>query len=211
METSFKYPKTPYLGYSPSIAREDRVIENLTNLVRENVVITVKMDGENVTIYPDHWHCRSLDSKSRDYHSYLASVILPDIQYRIPSGYRLCGEYLYATHSIHYENLESYFRVFSVWNGTTCLSWDDTKAMVESLGLHTVREVYRGRYMPNIVKAIGDGVIAGGDEGIVIRTACAFEYPDFASHVAKYVRKDHVQSDAHWSLGEIVPNGLMKN
>ena len=39
------------------------------------------MDGENTTIYKDFYHARSLDSKHKDYHSYLLSKILPNIQF----------------------------------------------------------------------------------------------------------------------------------
>ncbi|MEL7307213.1 MAG: RNA ligase family protein, partial [Pseudomonadota bacterium] len=40
----------------------------------------------------------------------------------------MCGENLYARHSISYNNLPSYFMAFSVWNELNqCLSWQDTK------------------------------------------------------------------------------------
>ena len=45
-------------------------------------------------------------------------------------------------------------------------------------------------------------------EGYVVRTTVGFGYADFATHVAKVVRENHVQSDEHWMHQPIVPNGL---
>ena len=78
------------------------------------------------TIYRDGSHARSLDSKnhvSRDWIKSLQSRIAFDI----PDGWRLCGENLFARHSISYTNLDGYFYLFSIWDDSNnCLSWDDT-------------------------------------------------------------------------------------
>ncbi len=67
--------------------------------------------------------------------------------YRIPEGWRICGENVYACHSIHYIALTSYFYVFSIWNEKNeCLSWDATVAWCKKLGLAHVPLLYRGPY-----------------------------------------------------------------
>lgn len=38
------------------------------------------------------------------------------IAHEIPEGWRLCGENLYARHSIAYDALPSYFTLFSIWD-----------------------------------------------------------------------------------------------
>ncbi len=51
--------------------------------------------------------------------------------------------------------------------------------------------------------------LVGGDrEGYVVRLAGGFHYRAFRRSVAKYVRKDHVQTDDHWKAREVVPNRL---
>jgi hypothetical protein len=51
----------------------------------------------------------------------------------IPSGWRICGESLYALHSIHYQALPSYYIVFAVHDGERFLSWDDTVSFCAAL------------------------------------------------------------------------------
>ena len=48
--------------------------------------------------------------------------------------------------------------------------------------------------------------ITNGHEGIVVRTKEAFK--DFDNNVAKYVRRNHVQTDEHWSKQKIIRNIL---
>jgi hypothetical protein len=45
-------------------------------------------------------------------------------------------------------------------------------------------------------------------EGFVIRLADDFKYDAFGVSVAKWVRKDHVQSEDHWMHSQMVPNEL---
>ncbi|MGY5343347.1 RNA ligase family protein [Paenibacillus glucanolyticus] len=44
------------------------------------------------------------------------------IKYRIPEGYRICAENVYAKHSLLYSALPSYFLLFSVWKELTYAS-----------------------------------------------------------------------------------------
>lgn len=81
----YKYPRTPHLPFSKGMTSDDKVLDNTNNFKDKQVVVTEKMDGENTTIYKDFYHARSLDSKHKDYHSYLLSKILPNIQYEIPN------------------------------------------------------------------------------------------------------------------------------
>lgn len=82
----------------------------------------------------------------------------------IPDDTHICGEYLYAEHSIHYNNLKDYFLMFSVWNKDTCLSWNDTKEWTELLGLKLVHELYIGKYDEEKVKKIAREVVERGGE-----------------------------------------------
>ena len=209
MSTLYKYPRTPHLPFSEGATSDDRILTSTEHLKPLIVVVTEKFDGENTTIYNDHYHARSLDSKHHEYHSYLLSHILPSLQYQIPANWRICGEYLYAKHSIGYTDLPDYFLVFSIWDeNNRCLSWQETKEYCELLGLHYVTELYTGPYDEDTIKKIAEETVQRGGEGVVVRDAEGFDYTDFQEHMAKYVRKNHVQTDKHWSLQSIEKNLL---
>jgi hypothetical protein len=59
-----KYPRTYHLPWSPGQTRDDRVIESTDIFKGKEVVVTIKMDGENTTMYHDYIHARSIDSGS---------------------------------------------------------------------------------------------------------------------------------------------------
>ena len=206
----YKYPRTVHLSYSKGYTSDDKVLRNEDIFKDMEIVITEKMDGENTTIYNDYYHARSIDSKHQEYHSYLLSNILPKIQYLIPEGVRICGEYLYAEHSIHYDNLRDYFLMFSIWDRDTCLSWENTKEYAKLLGLKLVPELYVGKYNEKVVKEIAKKVVEHGGEEIVIRNIKSFRYEDFSKNVAKYVRANHVQTNTHWTQQIIKKNNLDK-
>lgn len=207
----YKYPRTPHLPFSGSVTNDDRVLPNTENFKNMNVVVTEKMDGENTTIYRDYYHARSIDSRHRDYHSYLLGTILPKVQYAIPEGYRVCGEYLYAKHSIQYNHLRDYFYVFSVWDDNNyCLDWDYVEEFCRYLGLFTVPILYKGLYDEGIIREIAKLKVDSGREGIVVRNYNSFHYNEFDKNIAKYVRPNHVQTDEHWSHGKIEINHLHK-
>ena len=205
----YKYPRTLHFPFSDGITSDDKVLETTVHFNNREIVVTEKMDGENSTVYRDYYHARSLSSEHKWYHSWLLGYI-KTFQYLIPENYRICGEYLFARHSIKYENLKSYFQVFSVWNEDVCLSWDETESFCNQLGLETVPVLYRGLYDEDKIKEIAKEVVSKGGEGIVVRLSSSFKYEDFSLSIAKYVRKNHVQTDKHWSLGIIEENKLKK-
>lgn len=203
----YKYPKTPHFLFSEGRTSDDKTLKTDHHFYHfDEVVISYKMDGENTTIYSDgSCHARSINSTHKDYHSWLLSFI-PKFSYLIPEGYRICGEYLYAKHSIKYENLSSYFEVFSIWNGDTCLSWNDTEILCKKLNLYHVPVVYIGPYDTYSIIKIAQKSVKNGQEGIVVRNAGTFEYNNFDINIAKYVRKNHIQTDKHWLQNKIEKN-----
>lgn len=203
-----KYPRTPHLPWSPGRAEDDLVTTPSRALQGGEVVVTEKMDGENTTIHPDGVHARSVDSAhhpSRAWVKALAAQLGPDI----PPGWRLCGENLFARHSLGYDALPSYFLLFSVWDARNhCLSWDDTREWAALLGLHLVRELYRGPWTEAGLRELCQSLDLGREEGLVVRTTAGFAYEEFDQHVAKWVRPGHVQTDQHWMQRAVIPNRL---
>lgn len=83
----FKFKKIFHLPWSrESVDPDDRILENTNNFVDKRVIVSIKFDGENTSVYNDYTHARSMDSGN------------------------------YAKHSILYSKLKSYFLVFSIWN-----------------------------------------------------------------------------------------------
>lgn len=208
-----KYPRTYHLPWSPSPQKDDRVLtlaETKANFEGNRVIVTLKMDGENTTMYRDYIHARSVDSRnhpSRNWVKNFWSSICADIE----EGGRLCGENLYAKHSIEYTDLESYFYGFSLWDSkNNCLGWDEMSEYFELMGVIRVPVLYDGIYDEKLIKNLEKDLDFERDEGYVIRNAHGFAYGDFRKNVAKYVRKDHVQTVKHWMHGQAVePNKLL--
>jgi len=203
-----KYPRTFHVPWSDGITNDDKVHRDMSWFIDRQVAVTIKMDGENTSIYKDHIHARSADSRhhvSRDWVKQFAATL----QYEIPDMWRVCGENMFAEHSIRYDTLESYFLGFSVWNeNNICLSWPKTIEWFNRLGIVPVKTIYMGEYNEKLIRMIGDPFIKEGAEGYVIRPVDCFNYDDFGKKVAKCVRKDHVETDKHWIHQEVVPNQL---
>ena len=183
--------------------------ENLRNFEGKEVVVTEKMDGENTSAYNDYIHARSLDSRNHVSRNWVKNFHA-QIGYNIPEDWRVCGENMWAEHSIKYDNLETYFYGFSVGNERNeCLSWDETLEWFELLGITPVKVLYRGIYNEATLKDIADNLDTEHCEGYVLRLAESFPYSGFRHCVGKCVRQGHVQTAKHWFFGaEIKQNGL---
>ena len=211
-----KYPRTHHLPWSPGRSSDDKVLsaEAVTEMfVGRVVVVSSKLDGENCTIYSDGTcHARSIDSRhheSRAWVKALAARLAQDT----PEGWRLCGENVYAEHSISYDSLPGYFVLFAVYDGNNvCLSWGQTVEWADAWGIPVVPLIYWGRWDEAQVKAAWNMHTPHfGDEaeGYVVRLQDGFQYEDFSRSVAKFVRAGHVNpGDTHWMYKPVTPNKI---
>ena len=205
--SNIKYPRTPHLPFSLGRTSDDKVLSSTDHFLGKDIVVTEKIDGENVTMYRDGFHARSLDSRHHPSRNWLAKFHA-EICYEIPEDMRICGENMYAKHSIAYDNLPSYFLGFSVWEQDHALSWDDTIDYFELIGITPVKELYRGEFNLPRLGALAKSLNTDVTEGFVIRLADSFTYDSFSVSVAKWVREKHVQTDQHWMHSEIIANKL---
>ena len=170
------------------------------------VVITEKMDGENTTLYKNDLHARSLDYEPHPSRNKI-KALHSQIGYNIPDNWRICVENLTAVHSIKYMNLPSICAVFSIWDGCSCMSWDDTVTFAQVLNLDTVPVIWRGMWNQFDSESFGLNLAKQLDtikqEGYVIRPAASFQFKDFRTMVGKYVRAKHVQTHGHWMRQKI--------
>ena len=201
-DNACKYPRTPHLPWSPGATNDDRVLENTRHFLGKAVIVTEKMDGENTTLYKDYIHARSLDSPSHISQS-LVRAIHAQIKHLIPPDLRICGENLYARHSIHYGNLPSTFMVFSIWEGDMCVSWKETEEWCRLLNLVTVPVIEAGIWdVDRVEQSCNDMSLLFNDpeghEGFCIRRMMPYLLENHEMSTAKYVRENHVQTDEHW-------------
>jgi len=210
-----KYPRTFHLPWSPGKTEDDKTMADTSGLEGEEVVVTAKLDGENTSFYADYIHARSLEYASRIDRDRIRALHA-SIAYDIPVGWRVCGENVWAEHSISYRDLDSIFYVFGIWNDkNTCLPWDETLEWTTLLGLQPVPVLYRGPWNEKGVRAGGfmpkpaETSYQDEMEGYVVRVTRSFRESEFRRVTGKFVRKGHVRTQAHWTR-EIRPNPFVE-
>jgi len=206
----YKYPRTMHLPWSPGKSRDDLILDDTNHFNNKHVTVSIKMDGETTSLYNHVLHARTTEHlsghPSRDWVKNLWSKI----RHQIPPGWRICGENLYAKHSIHYKNLLAYFLIFSIWNeANVCLAWDETVKIINQLGLKPVPIIYSGLYDQQTIQNLHQETYNSDEsEGYVVRLTDSFAYENFQMSTAKYVRANHVQTDNHWLHKPITKNLL---
>ena len=205
---TIKYPKTKHLPFSKGLTRGDKVIDSLNNFQGKEIAVLMKMDGENSSLETHCTYARSLDGGDHISRHWLKGL-WGNIHNDIPENWRICGENLYAVHSITYTDLPSYFMVFNIWNEINiCQSYDETLTWCQLLGLEHTELIWRGIFDEKVLKDISSNFDTEKNEGFVIRLTESFHFDDFQKCTAKWVRKGHVQTSDHWKYEKIIKNGL---
>jgi len=201
-----KYPRTYHLPWSPGSTNDDKISKDVNYLLCKEIVITEKLDGSNSCIKKDGVYGRShavfttnpWDVELKKLHSIIGNY-LDDETY-------VFGESLYAVHSIEYTNLDSYFYIFGVRDNNIWIPWQQVEEYSYLLDIPTVPVLFKGVVSSvKELKSLVDDLVSkqselGGEiEGVVVRSAGMFHNDDFAENVMKWVRKDHVQTDEHWT------------
>jgi RNA ligase len=202
----YKYPRTPHLPWSEGVSSDDEKLIKLHHFIDQDIVVTEKLDGENTTLYADYMHARSIDSINHPSREWVKRLHA-QIAYKIPESWRLCGENLFAKHSLHYHNLESYFFLFAIFDkDNICLSFEDTQLYALDFGIAVPKILYQGPFNEDIIRNLK--IDTQHQEGYVLRNKKAFAYNQFNLNVAKWVRKNHVEQTTHWMSGPVVQNKL---
>lgn len=222
MSESKKYPRTPHLPFSPGAGADDKVLDSAEHFLNVPIILTEKMDGSNLCMTNKAIFARSHNGPPTHPSFDFAKQLHAQVRHAIPDGLSVFGEYVYALHSIAYADLPGYFLIFGVREDTTgkWWSWEMVEEMAKELGVPTVPVLYRssvfgkfetlGQLESNIKL---EYLFKNGGkwennlcEGVVIRLVG--EFTDLSKSVAKWVRKNHVQTTQHWTQQEIVKNGL---
>lgn len=208
-----KFPSIKHLPWSNQLDDDD-FIECLDAFKNQEVIVLEKLDGENFQIYRDAAHARSVDSRDH-WTRHWVKGLAGSVQYKIPKGWRVSGENLFAEHSIHYDGLSTFFFVFGVFDDRNVyVAWDEVEKLALELGLRTVPVLYRGTWDEEQIKKCFTGKSFFGDsqqEGYVVRLASSFHYGEFDSYCAKFVRENHVQTPHNWLYTNIKRNELKES
>lgn len=192
-------------------------MHDVSALLGTRIVITEKCDGSNLTYTRKHVFSRSHAGPPAHPSFDLAKATHARIAHRLSEGLSVFCEYCYALHSIAYSGLPDFSLVFGVRDDEQGIfwDWDMVEAQAADLSLPTVPVLFRGSVANEealfalTTKLCGEPSALGGQrEGIVVRAEEAFPEGDFSRKVAKWVRKDHVQTDEHWLHQAIVPQRL---
>jgi len=195
-----KYPRSMHLPFSEGVTKDDRVLKDTSYFEGKRIIVTEKMDGENTSCYNDYMHARSIDGVTHPSRNWL-KAFHAKMSYNIPEDWRVCGENLYAQHTMTYDDLDSFFYVFSIWNETNeCLSWDDTVFWAKLLELNVVPVLYDGIWDEEVIRGFTKD---DNREGFVVRIADSFSYGDFRKALAKFVcgkfrKKLDEDTNFHW-------------
>jgi hypothetical protein len=211
-----KYPRTPHLPQSPGGTNDDKRLKDLTGLDGHTLVFTEKIDGSNVCLQREGCFARS-HAQTPSHPSFdLFKVYHARMRERIPEYLQIFGEWAYARHSIPYTSLRDYLMVFGVRDLRTNMwaSWSEVIMWADELGVPTTPVLFETEENYDLEKLISwlssSKSLVGGEscEGFVVRRIQEFHNDEFDRSVAKWVRKDHVQTPHHWKMMQIVRNHL---
>ncbi|KKQ99976.1 MAG: hypothetical protein UT24_C0019G0016 [Candidatus Woesebacteria bacterium GW2011_GWB1_39_12] len=213
-DNRFKYPRTFHMPFSPGALSDDKKLKDCSQFEGKEVVIFVKIDGENFQVYSDgYMHARSLSKPNHPSQAW-AKNYLSQRAYLIPEGWRLSCENVYAEHSIHYSNLDNYVYLFAIWNERNeVLPFDELVEWSELLDITLCPVLWRGIWDEEIVRNIYRSKYNLDDmEGWVSWTTHGFHYKDFHKNVAKYVQSGWSENikhgGIHWRDKPVIPNRL---
>ncbi len=216
MSQSRKYGRTFHYPFSPGTSSDDRINHNYWDdlSIIKTLVHTEKLDGENSCLNQYGVFARSHAAPTRHpWANYLKErweLIKNDL-----GDLEFFGENLYAIHSIKYLEIETHFYVFAIRYLDMWLSWEEVQFYAALLDFNIVPELainptgnpskFEAEFL-NIVSR--ESMFKSVDvhtsepcnmEGIVSRNIDAYPVTAFKQNVFKYVRKDHVKTDQHWT------------
>lgn len=233
----YKFPRTRHLLNFGSATRDDLIIskDDVAAFLdtRDGSVITIeeKVDGANLGISIDSEtfkfkiqnRSHLINSKSHEQFKKLDKWLQDNVEqlfHILADEYGnkrliLFGEWLYAKHSIHYDQLPDIFLAFDLYNANADRFYSREKltAILEEAGsgrnkLHQVPQIKTPATITeewlNSTMKLPSSFYDGAVEGVYLRK----EKGSFLVDRAKIVRSDFLSGDEHWTKGGVTPNKL---
>ncbi len=224
MAEFFKFPHTPHLVWlGDGLSRVDKVLsrQEVEWFLADKVYVEEKVDGASIglSLGPDG----SIRVQNRG--SYLSgrshrqfdplwpwiSTWQSALAQALEAGLILFGEWCYAQHSIHYDQLPDWFLAFDVYDARNNAFWCVARRnrFIDALDLCRVPPVTEGSFtLPTLLELLGESRLTNGPmEGIYLRK----EDSDRVLGRAKIVRAEFAQSiDEHWTKAPFRKNALRR-
>lgn len=143
---SKKYNRSYHLPFSLGCSSDDKMMDDVSELLNKEVVISEKMDGGNVCLERHNCYARTHSGPPTHTSFDLFKSIHSSVKHLIPENLELFGEFLYAKHSIYYDKLPAYLMLFNVRDLTSdlWLSWEEVELWAEEIQVPTVPVLHRG-------------------------------------------------------------------
>jgi hypothetical protein len=202
-----KYNRTYHLPFSKGATSDDRVAESTTGLLGREIVITEKLDGENTGMERGGVYARShAEYTCSPWSKEVRQLHTVKVGPYIEEGLMLFGENMEGVHSIEYDCLESYFYLFGARKDGVWSSWKEVEEYSYLLDIPTVPVLFKGVVNTEVeLEELVNTLISRGSrlggviEGVVVRVEDSFYDDDFPTSLQKWVRRDHVTTDEHWT------------
>ncbi|MBT9584730.1 RNA ligase family protein [bacterium] len=169
-----KYPRTPHLGDSRLQPGDDPAQLDFHHLARRQLVIEEKLDGANAGIsfgengqllLQSRGHYLSGGSRERHFALFKswASSHQKALHQCLGLRYQLYGEWLYAKHTIFYDQLPHYFLEFDVFDKERqhFLDTPSRRLLLQGLPLVSVPVLFQGPAPPSLTSWMGPALYKG--------------------------------------------------
>jgi ATP-dependent RNA circularization protein (DNA/RNA ligase family) len=221
-DTLFKKYNKTYRIEVPNISIQGKRAlseEEAEQLLSGFLYIEEKLDGANVAI-DRREGCFYLQKRGsliehREHPQYQFFISWAMKRYsdllKIPKGFYVYGELMYAVHQIYYDSLPDYFLVFDVFDGDEWLDRDTKDVFCREYGFEQVPLLASGKFKINeLYKLVPEQSVFGSEkaEGIVIK-----KYGKDGYFRAKLVRPEFVdklnEDDEHWTRKPLRTNKVV--
>lgn len=221
-----KFPRTQHLLNLGGATRDDLIIPHseFPRLFNKPVRVEEKVDGANLGISLSSSPPHSILVQNRSHYvtssdgpqfakldhwlaknaAELRRILSRDPA--LPDRYVLFGEWVAATHSVHYTSLPDLFLAFDFYDRLEgrFADGDILRRILDGSGIACVPEIWRGELTEEVVSDFLKMKSAYGEtrvEGVVVRWE--------NGERAKIVRPDFIAGDKHWSKNAIRKNVVL--
>jgi hypothetical protein len=206
-----KYPRTFHLPWSPGGTKDDKKMKSVDSLLNREIIISEKLDGSNSCFETSGVFARSHGQAPKHASFDLLKQKYYNLQNFIKPDEQIFLENCFAVHSITYEELSDFCFVLNIREKNLWLSQEQVEQRARELNLKSAPVLFKGTIkssleLEKLTSHLSSlpSIYGGEREGVVVRVSDSFLDKDFSHCVAKWVRKDHVQTDEHWMNKAIV-------
>lgn len=213
-----KYPRTYHLSGSKGI--EDTNSVPFSAVLKTNLVIEEKVDGSCVGIAFDQGkpiikhRNQDIRGEQWDLLKSWVSEHEEELYEKLEERYIMYGEWLYARHTIPYDNLPHYFLEYDVFDTllSSFLSTPSRKQLLKDTSVTSVKVLGSGEYKTprSIIELLGSSYYRkhGMMEGLYLKVEDSTKVVARYKYVTKEFLDQILNSGAHWSNRSLERNIL---